>query len=460
MPLKRVFVVCERAFAHERDERGSLSIESIHTTVESANRWAQALANNRYEECKDCVDYDGVERQASSIRTKWGELFEETITTPSGGGEYEFNYSVEVEDLEGDELLEESDRESAASAAGATTHIAAKGAFDGMKFSWVGELDDMGKRDEIRYLVFDNGGTWQAIEKCPEGSISDYVIAGKNVPQNHQQIIEDEGLACINRQAFLKMTKDLGLPKPNAAQQQIDPLRCFARMNFTVLGNMEEPNGALSKTFAAAFGTQPACAHTSQMDYVVRRGSDSPADIAIFEDECTKYLNIRDPTIITPKQLAEMILKRIEDSLPAENPRLIITRESIKTATMCLEGIKFSVPTGDALIEGMNVQNFIRSAGGQVLGSIHAMDLADYVVTGMKGLPEEHSAMAAQFEVKVITTADLQAIVARSMPWKTAKDLLGMAMGYLGPSPPGTRKRKSQSTSISQPSKKSAKFVA
>ncbi|KAH9216253.1 hypothetical protein DL95DRAFT_387835 [Leptodontidium sp. 2 PMI_412] len=328
-----------------------------------------------------------------------------------------------------------------------------------MKFSWVGELDDMEGRDEIRYLVFDNGGTWQAIEKCLDGSISDYVIAGRNVPQQHQQIIEDKELACINRQAFLKMAKDLGLPKPDAEQQLINPLRCFAGMNFTVLGSMEGSSRALSKTFAAAFGTQPICAHTSQMDYVVRRGGDSPADIQLFEEECIKYLNITDPTVITPKQLAEMILKRIENSMPAENPRLGITRESIKTAIMCLDGIKFSVPTGDALIEGMNVQNFIRSAGGQVLGSIHAMDLADYVVTGTKGLSEEHSAMAAQFNVKVVTTAELRALVARLTPWKTAHDLLGMAMGYLGPYPPGKRKRGSESTSISQPSRKSAKFV-
>ncbi|KAH7319021.1 hypothetical protein BKA65DRAFT_94157 [Rhexocercosporidium sp. MPI-PUGE-AT-0058] len=460
MLLNEVFVVCERTFTHERDEHGSLSIESIHTSLESANRWAQALANNLYDEYKNSAERNDVERQKSSRSTKWGELFAETITTPSANGEFAINYSVEPKDLEGNELLDGSDGGSSESATVTTDQIEAKGVFEGMKFSWVGELDHMEARDEVRYLVFDNGGAWQGIEKCLEGTMSDYIIAGKNIPQRHQKIIEDKDLPYLNRHAFLKMAKDLGLPRPNLEQQSRDPLRCFARMNFTVLGNVEEPGRALSKTLAAAFGTQPICAHTSQMDYVVRRGSDSTADLHLFAEECQKYLKIKNPTVITPKQLAELILKKIENSKPAENPRLIITSESIKNSIMSLDGIRFSVPTGDILIDGVHVQTCIRSEGGQVLGSIHAMDLADYVVTGTNGLSKEHFAMAAQFDVKVINTAELRELIARLTTWKTAKDLLGVAMGYSGQPPPRTRKRKTESTSISQPSRKFAKFVA
>ncbi|KAH7389113.1 hypothetical protein BKA64DRAFT_679845 [Cadophora sp. MPI-SDFR-AT-0126] len=457
MPPKDVFLIHERTFSHERDTDGTLLIESIHSSAESANRWAQALANHRHEEYKESTERNDAERQELWRETQWGRLFAQTITTP-GAREFAINYSVERRDLEGDELAENDGSEIVVPVK--ADHIENKGAFEGMKFSWVGELDDMDARNEVRYLVFDNGGAWQAIEKCLQGSISDYVIAGKNVPQRHQQIIDEKGLPCINRQAFLKMTKDLGLPKPVSEQEPINPLKCFDRMNFTVLGRMEEPSKACSKHIAEAFGSVPNCVDTSQMDYVVRRGSDSPADIQFFNEECQKYLRIKNPTVITTKQFVQMILKRTANSLPADNPGLRITSESIKEAKMCLDGLKFSVPTGDALIEGMNVQNYLRSEGGSVLGSIHMMDLVDYIISGASGLSDEHSAMAAQSDAIVITVGELRKLVARLKRFKEAKDHLGVALGYLHTVLPKKRKRTSESTSISQPCIKSAKFFA
>ncbi|PVH77364.1 hypothetical protein DL98DRAFT_272674 [Cadophora sp. DSE1049] len=456
MPPKNVFLICKRTFSHERDTNGNLSIESIHSSVDSANRWAQALANNRHEEYKEFAERNDTERQESWRNTQWGRLFAETITTP-GAREFAINYSVERRDLEGDELEDNDHPEPAVPVT--ADQIEDRGAFEGMKFSWVGELDDMDARDEIRYLVFDNEGAWQGIEKCLQGSISDYVIAGKNVPQRHQQIIDDKDLPCMNRRAFLKMATDLGLPKP-ASERPTNPLKCFGQMNFTVLGRVEEPAKACSKSLAEAFGTVPECDHTSQMDYVVRRGGDSPADIQLFDEECQKHLKIKNPTVITTKQFAEMVVKTAANSLPAENPNLNITSESIKDAKTCLDGLKFLVPTGESPIEGMNVHNYLKSEGGKVLGSIHMMDLVDYVVTGTEGLSDEHLTMATQYCVKVITVKALRGLVARLKLLKKAKDELGMATGCLQHLQPQTRKRKSESTSISQPSKKSAKLVA
>ncbi|KAL2060042.1 hypothetical protein VTL71DRAFT_9864 [Oculimacula yallundae] len=458
MPQKQVFVVCERTFNHQDDKGGSLEIESVHTTLESANRWALALANNRFDEFEGCVDRHKDPRRKSR-KTKWGTLFTETITTPAED-DFAIEYYVEVRDLEGDELYEDSDREAPLKTAPAPKSVEVKEAFDGMKFSWVGELDDMAARDEIRYLVFDNGGAWRPIEECLEKGMPDYVIAGKNIPQKHQRIIDDKDLCCINRQAFLKMAKNLGLSRSTINKQPINPLKCLARLNFTVLGNVEEPDGRLTKSLMPLFGGQVRCDHTSQMDYVVRRGSNSPADLELFEEECRKYLKIENPTIITSTQAVKMILERVHNSLPAENPRLSITHESIKTFTKCLDGFKFSIPTGDGLIDGMNVQNYVRYQGGQVLGSIHAMDLADYVVAGGAGLSDEHSAMAAQYGVKVLTTIELRELVKRLEPWRAAKEELGMAMGYSHHIEPKKRKRKATSTSISGPLKKSTKLAA
>ncbi|KAK0124075.1 hypothetical protein ONS95_009061 [Cadophora gregata] len=457
MSPKDVFLIYEKAFRHEGDTDGALSIESIHSTSHSANRWAQALANNRHEECSESGDRKDAMRRVSWTKTQWGKLFAETITTP-GAKEFAITYSVERRDLEGDELTENHYPESAVSAI--EDHKEDEGAFEGWKFSWVGELDDMGARDEIRYLVFDNGGAWQAIEKCLQGNLPTYVIAGKNVPQSQQQIIDEKDLPCLNRRAFLNMAKDLGLPKPAREQRPTNALKCFERMNFTVLGRVEESAKAFSKSLAEAFGTVPQCNHTSQMDYVVRRGGDSAVDIQLFEEECRKYLRINDPTVITTRQFAEMILKRTSNSLPAENPNLTITNESIKEAKMCLDGLTFLVPTSEPPIDGLNVHSYLQSEGGKVLGNIHMMDLVDYVVTGTAGLSPEHSTMAAQYGVRVITILELQGLVARLKALKKAKDGLGLAMGYLPHLPPKTRKRKSESTSISQPSRKSAKLVA
>ena len=457
MSPKDVFLIHERTFSHERDTFGTLTIESIHSSVDSANRWAQALANNRHEEYKDSAQRDDAERQESWRNTQWGKLFAETITTP-GAKEFAINYSVERRDLEGDEL--EENNGPASEVPVIANPVEEKGVFEGMKFSWIGELDDMGARDEIRYLVFDNGAAWQAIEKCLQGSISDYVIAGKNIPRRHQQIIDDLDLPCINRQAFLKMAKDLDLPKPDFEQRPTDPLKCFGRMNFTVLGRMEEESRACSKRIADLFGSVPICAETSQMDYVVRRGGDSLADLELFKEECLTILKIKNPTVITTKQFVQMILEKTAKSPPAENPNLSITTHSIKVARMCLDGLKFSIPSGDAPIDGTNVQEFIRHQGGQILQSIHSMDLADYVVTGTAGLSDVHAAMAAQFERKVITVAELRQLVERLMPLKMAKDELGVAMGYLVNHQPKTRKRKTESSSISQPRRKSAKLLA
>jgi len=454
---KDVFLIHERTFSHDRDTNGTLTIESIHSSVDSANRWAQALANNRHEEYKESAKANDAARQESWRNTPWGRLFAETITTP-GAKEFAINYSVERRDLEGDEL--EENIAPATEVPVISDPVEDTGVFKGMKFSWIGELDDMDARDEIRYLVFDNGGAWQAIEKCLQGSISDYVIAGNKIPQRHQQIIDDKDLPCINRQAFLKMAKDLGLPRLVSNQRPTDPLKCFGRINFTVLGRMEEESRTCSKRIADLFGNVPVCADTSQMDYVVRRGGDSPADIELFNKECETLLKIKNPTVITTKQFVQMVLEKTANSPPAENPNLKITSHSIKVAKMCLDGLKFSIPSGDAPIDGTNVQEFVRVQGGQVLQSIHSMDLADYVVTGTAGLSDAHATMAAQFERKVITVAELRQLVARLTLLKTAKDSLGVAMGYLEHRQPKPRKRKTESNSISQPRRKSAKLLA
>jgi hypothetical protein len=72
-----------------------------------------------------------------------------------------------------------------------------------MTFAFIGEIDSAG-RDELRFLVADNGGKLISLEKSFKGELNtpDYVVKGRNVlPQNRK--ILDLG---VSRSSILKVS--------------------------------------------------------------------------------------------------------------------------------------------------------------------------------------------------------------------------------------------------------------
>lgn len=223
----------------------------------------------------------------------------------------------------------------------------------------------MTARNELRYLVVNDGGCWQPIEKCTEVPILDFVIEGKDVPEKHRQMIESMDLPLINANAFSQMAKALGLPKPPGPQPPGKPFKCLEGLNFTVLG--AERQGSSAKKLARVFGgSAPVCSQIFQLDHVVRRESNSPQDLQLFEKECKELLQIEKPTVIAVKELCEMVLEKIDNGLPCtENPRMSITRDSIRIAHECLAGLKFGISSEHPFeVDGTNVKSKIGCQGG------------------------------------------------------------------------------------------------